>query len=57
MDSRILGIDMRYNVSWIARQSSSETRTAELRYPTIMNRIIVLCDIIDRGIDPFPCLF
>lgn len=33
--SRILGIDKRYNVSWIASQSSIETRTPALFLPTM----------------------
>jgi hypothetical protein len=35
IDSRMPGIDVRNKVSWIARQSSSEIRTAELLFPTI----------------------
>ena len=35
MDSRIPGMETRYNVSWIARQSSSETRTPLACFPVI----------------------
>jgi len=35
IDSRILGIESRYNVSWIARQSSTETKTPAFFFPTI----------------------
>lgn len=35
IDSRILGIESRYNVSWIARQSSTETKTPAFFFPTM----------------------
>lgn len=35
IDSRMPGIDARNKVSWMARQSSSEIRTAEPLFPTI----------------------
>jgi hypothetical protein len=35
MDSRIPGIDVRYKISRIDRQYSSDIRTAELRFPGI----------------------
>lgn len=35
MDSRIPGIESRWRVSWMARQSSSEIRTALERFPVI----------------------
>jgi hypothetical protein len=35
IDSRILGMESRYNVSWIARQSSIEMRTPAFFFPTM----------------------
>src|SRR3990172_8332154 len=35
IDSRIFGIESRYNVSWIASQSSIETRTPAFFLPTM----------------------
>lgn len=35
IDSRILGIESKYRVSWMARQSSSETRTPLFFFPRI----------------------
>jgi len=36
MDSLIPGIESKYIVSWIASQSSSDTKTALDRFPTIL---------------------
>jgi|GEM_PF-6092407 len=35
IDSRILGIESKYNVSWIARHSSIEMRTPAFFFPTM----------------------
>jgi len=37
MDSRIPGTDVRYNISWIARQSSSRSIPGRKRWPARRN--------------------
>ena len=50
IDFRIPGTERRYNVSSIARQSSSEMRTAELFFPIIL---IGSCDFSDSSRSSF----